>query len=305
MASEGVFAVVVAYGVQGQALEPLLLALRSQVQRTVLVVNPANQSAAPLRLPDTVADQVILLQQAHNIGLAAAQNVGITVAIEQGAQAVLFLDDDSVPQPNMVNALVSAWQTLSQQPSSSIGALGSVYVQPEGGSFKGFVTISWAGFGRTPCQSTQATMPADFLIASGTLVPTSVFKQVGLFDQDLFIDHVDTEWCLRAVHQGYKLYGVCGASMSHTLGATRQPVWWFGQRLVSHHSPVRYYYMFRNSMALYKRAYTPWAWRFWDAYRNLRLGVFMLLFSNQRLACLRMMGQGIWHGALGKLGPKP
>jgi rhamnosyltransferase len=215
----------------------------------------------------------------------------------------LFLDDDSLPNPNMVSQLVLAWQQLLARGQVRVGALGSVYLQPEGGQWKGFVRIRWNGFKRCTSTDPQSIVPADFLIASGTLVPIAVFDQVGGMDEGLFIDHVDTEWCLRAASQRFELFGVCAAKMHHTLGTKRQKVWWFGTRMVSHHSPLRYFYMFRNSMLIYRRAHIPFTWKYWDFFRNLRLLVFMALFSPQRASCVGMMLRGFKHGWQGRQGP--
>jgi rhamnosyltransferase len=303
MTAPRVFAVVVAYGLQGPELGPLLNTLTQQVQRVVLVVNPMADGANHVNLPAAHQSHVEVLQQTHNIGLAAAQNLGISKAKEQGADAVLFLDDDSLPNPNMVSQLVLAWQQLLARGQVRVGALGSVYLQPEGGQWKGFVRIRWNGFKRCTSTDPQSIVPADFLIASGTLVPISVFDQVGGMDEGLFIDHVDTEWCLRAASQGFELFGVCAAKMHHTLGTKRQKVWWFGTRMVSHHSPLRYFYMFRNSMLIYRRAHIPFTWKYWDFFRNLRLLVFMALFSPPRASCVGMMLRGFKHGWQGRQGP--
>jgi len=52
-------------------------------------------------------------------------------------------------------------------------------------------------------------LETDMLIASGCLIPADVLRDVGLMDDALFIDHVDTDWCMRARARGYRLLGVC------------------------------------------------------------------------------------------------
>ena len=119
---------------------------------------------------------------------------------------------------------------------------------------------------------------------------------VGNMDESLFIDHVDTEWCFRARAKGFRLFGVCGAVMTHALGNRRSRVWFLRWRTVSHHSPFRYYYIFRNSVRLQRRAYMPLQWKIADFFRCLRSVVFFGVFADERLACLRMMGRGLRDG---------
>lgn len=296
------FAVVVAYGAKGHDMDTLLRAIVAQVDRTIVVVNPMDSTSIPLDLLDEHRPHVQVVQQPRNAGLPAAQNVGIRLAKDQGAQAVLFLDQDSLPRPDMVHQLRLAWQALQAQ-AVNVGALGCAYEQPEGATWRGFIQMGWSGFKRQTCDAQEHSVAADFLISSGTLIPMGVLDQVGHMEAQMFIDHVDTEWCLRARSQGFSLFGVCAAKMHHILGESRQKIWWFGSRTVSHHSPFRYYYMFRNSMALYSRGYIPIRWKCWDMIRNLRLMVFMGLFSPSRVACLRMMWRGCLDGWRGQTGP--
>src|SRR5690606_27148133 len=53
---------------------------------------------------------------------------------------------------------------------------------------------------RTNC----SVLETDMLITSGSLVNLAVFQKLGGFDENLFIDEVDFEYCLRAKVNGYK-----------------------------------------------------------------------------------------------------
>jgi len=76
---------------------------------------------------------------------------------------------------------------------------------------------------------------------------------VGLMDEDLFIDHVDSEWCFRAKAKGFQLFGVGGAAMTHALGERRKEIWFLRRRIVTLHKPFRYYYIFRVGYPLPSR----------------------------------------------------
>lgn len=147
-------------------------------------------------------------------------------------------------------------------------------------------------------------IPADFLISSGSLISLQALDVIGNMDEGLFIDHVDTEWFLRAKKQGYQSYGVCNAVMQHGLGEQTRTVKLFGvgrERHVPQHQSFRYYYMFRNSIHLYKRGYSKlWMWN--DMQRLLQIMIFYGVIYGPRLQNLAMMLRGVKDGLVGRVG---
>ncbi len=121
-------------------------------------------------------------------------------------------------------------------------------------------------------------------------------------DESLFIDHVDTEWCLRAQSSGFRIFGVCDAVMTHSLGERRRDVWFLRERTVPFHQPFRYYYMFRNAVLLYRRKYIPVRWKLADVVKCLKVVVFFSFAAPNRLGCLKMMALGLIDGLKGVSG---
>jgi len=140
-------------------------------------------------------------------------------------------------------------------------------------------------------------------ISSGSLIALETLDHVGVMDEGLFIDHVDTEWFLRARSKGYKAFGSCKAIMGHGLGENTHQVNIGGRkRNVPQHKPFRYYYIFRNSILLYKRRYASTLWKWNDIQR---LGMIFIMFGfivGPRRENLSMMLKGIFHGVIGKQG---
>jgi rhamnosyltransferase len=128
------------------------------------------------------------------------------------------------------------------------------------------------------------------------LISIDVLDAVGGMDEELFIDQVDTEWVLRARAQGYITWGHCEAVMAHSLGESRQRVWFGRWREIPFHKPFRYYYMFRNSILLQRRSYPCWAWRRLDAIRLLQILVLITLYHPDRFNALQMSLRGLKDG---------
>jgi rhamnosyltransferase len=45
----------------------------------------------------------------------------------------------------------------------------------------------------------------QYVITSGSFIPISIFNDVGFMREELFIDFVDIDWCLRARAKGYEI----------------------------------------------------------------------------------------------------
>jgi rhamnosyltransferase len=292
-----VSAVLVTYNPDTEALCAAIQAVLNQVSAIFIVDNAsANFSQDWFDKFEGLANANLhLLPQEKNFGIAAGHNIGIRHAIEYGSKFVLLLDQDSQVGSDMVIQLRSAY-TLLKEKGSQVAALGPQYRDGDNGMLSQFVKVGMFRFIYCGCESDTSLIEADFLVSSGSLFPVDALKLVGLMDETLFIDHVDTEWCFRAKAKGLQVFGACGVVMTHALGEQRKEVWFLRKRTVSFHKPFRYYYMFRNSVLLYRRGYMPLNWKLADIARCLKMVVFFSWAAENRLTCLKMMGLGVIDG---------
>ena len=93
---------------------------------------------------------------------------------------------------------------------------------------------------------------ADSLITSGTILQLAVFKEVGNFDEKLFIDFVDVDYSLRASYMGYHNIIFTNIIMKHTIGYLKlgRSFKNFKKTLRILHAPIRVYYIVRNGLYL-------------------------------------------------------
>lgn len=273
-------------------------ALLPQADRILLVDN-ASQGESQAILEDLNDPRVEILRQPSNLGVGAAHNIGIRTARERGASHVLLMDQDSVPQDEMVAKLLAAEQELLTQ-GARVGAVGPAFYDPRLDKTWPFYRLSRFGVYGEPCAG-NGLIACDFLITSGMLVRLSVLDSVGGMNEGYFLEHVDTEWSLRARYHGYRLYGACSARMEHLLGdnVVRVPL---TRRWVQLYKPERHYYLFRNSMLLWREPYAPPSWKRNELRRLIQRIVFLSLFVPPRLRRVRMMLLGLWHGRLGRIG---
>ena len=238
-------------------------------------------------------DEIILL--GLNRGIAVAHNMGIQHVREQGFSHVLLMDQDSIPGPGMVDALLGQ---AKEHPRSA--AIGPRYIDPKQDNPPPFIEVKGLKLVRHNCEGAKNVLPVDYLISSGSLIALSTLDIVGGMREDLFIDYVDIEWGLRAKQMGFQSYGVCGAQMLHSLG--ENPIKFF-KKSIPIHSPLRHYYHFRNAVLLYRSPKVPLNWKLVDGHKLfLRFG-FYGLYAKPRLQHLKMMSLGLLHGLLNRSGP--
>ena len=307
-------AVILTYRPDQSILRRTVASLCSQVERVVIVDNGSHWDAQELLNALPVADRgrIEFIWLDVNIGVGAGHNRGIQWARASGFSRVLILDHDSIPRPGMVQHLVAALDRLEAQ-GIPVAAVAARFVDRYTGRIAPFVRLGSWKLRQVTCGSSPAGEPAgeptgelleiDFVISSGTLIPMQVLDKVGDMNEGLFIDHVDTEWILRCRAQGYRSFGVCDAVMEHSVGNATFRFWFGRWRNTPLHNPERDYYLFRNSLNLYRMPYAPWRWIASDFLRLLGLAIIFPAFAPDRWRRIQLIGRGIWHGLRGVQGP--
>lgn len=296
-----VVAVAVTYNPDPEVFANLLAALSDQVSHLVVVDNGSanrNEVAALTR-----ARSGTYIQLGKNTGIAAAQNRGVITAKRLGATHVLLSDQDSLPAPNMVEKLLACFERASAD--GPVGAAGPVPVDERAGDPEALV-YSFTRWGpkRREIPGPGETLQVPFVLASGSLVSMDALSKVGPFDEPLFIDHVDLAWGLRATEAGYRIL-VCGDSiLYHSLGDSVAAV--PGRRRLVHvHSPVRNYYMMRNTLFLQRARFLPARWKVGYLAWMGKYFAYYLLLARGRRTRLRYLTKALRDGITGRGGPYP
>ncbi len=297
---EDVCAIAVTYNPELERLRQVLCALQPQVGRIIVVDNASSEADRLADLVESISG-CELLRLPTNQGLGLALNRGAQQARRGNCGALLLMDQDSIASPTMVGDLLRGLHAL-QQGGAAVAAIGPRFRDRHSGNLSRHVVFAGWRVGRVHCAHAAQPVRVDFLITSGTLIPLSALDRVGAFEEALFIDHVDTEWVLRAQHQGMQVFGDCAAVMEHDLGEYRQRFWLGRWREIPMHKPFRYYYIVRNSLWLRRQRHASRAWKRVDATRLLQILLFMAMFHRERWSVLRMMMQGAWDAWRGRMG---
>lgn len=293
---ERVGAVIVTYFAQADAVDRLLGAVAPQVEHLVIVDN------TPGPVAWTTPPGVHVQANGNNLGLAAAQNQGIAQLRARGVTHVLLLDQDSVPAPDMVAQLVKALRQLAAD-GVPVAAVGPRWRDRLSGRDVPFVRLALARMVAAAHASDAIAVECDTLVSSGCLILVTVLDHVGTMDAALFIDQVDTEWGLRAQVAGLKLFGVPAAVLDHGIGESFVRPWFAPGRAVPVHSPVRDYFLVRNTIAVFFRRPAPWRWRLLQLVRLPGVMLVMVTQMPERGERLRRILCGLRDGLLLRLGP--
>jgi rhamnosyltransferase len=293
-----VAAIIVTYKATLLEVRALIKVITNQVKHIILV---DNRSPLLKNLKSHARLHVIRLKK--NYGLAYAQNIGIERAIKLKVDHVLFLDQDSVPRPDMVSRLLYHF-TNATRLNLHPAAIGPVTIDRRIGIKSSFVVK------RLGLPTRSSKMPKNefnitqvhFLISSGSLISLKVLETIGGLRSDYFIDHVDTEWCLRAKGLGFSLLGAFDALMQHTLGDTIKQIWLLRWRSVSWHQPYRDYYVYRNSLLAIRDTNPSFIWQCFLISRLVKFFIYFMLAYPNRLKRLRYIYLGLRDGLFNRRG---
>lgn len=288
--------VIVTYHPDLDALDRLIGAVRPQVQDLLIVDNGSDFDFAPVLCRHSAE----LIELGDNYGIAHAQNVGIDRARRSGADHIMLMDQDSVPAGDMVGQLQAALAKLTRS-GRLIAAVGPSYLDHRQGEAAPFVYLEGLKLKRRIVIDPDTPVEADFLIASGCLIPVASLDRIGSMVEELFIDYVDIEWGLRARTLGYLSYGVPAARMEHSLGDA-----WiaFRGRRVPVHGPLRHYYHIRNAVWLCRRPWISARWKIVLAWRLARQFLFFTFLAPGGAHHAKMMALGLGHGLTNRMGRK-
>lgn len=245
--------------------------------------------------------QVTLIALGKNQGIAVAQNIGIKKAIDRHSAYVWLSDQDTIYPDNYTQSMKSCINKFETTGTGSAAAYGPTFIDTTRNHVKPFVKL---GIIAQKFQPAPGPNIVSHLIASGMIIPTEVFNKVGLKREDLFIDWVDVEWCLRAEKKhGLKIVGCGDATITHTLGYTAAG---FAGFKFNFWSPFRNYFIIRNGiyLALHSDSlyFNQRMYFLWRSFAYLVL--YPLVAPSERSEHIKSVWRGFWHGLIKSLGPK-
>jgi len=261
-------AVIVSFN-GGQKVLRTIDALVGQVGHVHVVDNSSDAESLSVLRQRSRQPRISVSWLAENRGIGYALNVGIRIARKYGYRWLLTMDQDSIADGAMIQAYADV---VDKDPS--LACLTPQYSEHE-------------------LEAGPEVRKVDYAITSGNLVRMDVFKTIGTYDEEFFIDCVDFDFSLRVRRAGFSIVMVGAARMQHALGDRECTIPVIG-RVHTFHSPLRRYYIYRNGFYLtsrYAGEYPSFVCKL--ALVNALYLFTILLFGDQRLKSMRYIIYGL------------
>lgn len=285
---EMICAIIVTYE-PDNFFESRVKVLSEQLSKVVVVDNSIKKSSTDLFSDSNLNKYVSIISNGKNLGLGFALNQGVNFAKSLGFTFVILFDQDSEVYENTISMMCKIAMAIEDQ---SFGMLGAAYKSlPEDKS------------------SGTSYVKKKAIITSGSLVPMSIFENIGNFRSDYFIDCLDSEFCLRLRKNGYSIYQTSANLLTHAIGyPINHKI--FGLRFIStHHSADRRYYFARNQLVMLREynhmlSKMPFFWLIKTVKRSIYYAFIVICFEREKLLKLRAMTTGIKDGLFKKMGKR-
>lgn len=273
MKDEIVVAVVPVYN-PPSGLDEHLRELSKQVADVIVVDDGSN--------PPFSSEVATVITCGTNAGIAAALNRGIRAAEDLRPTQILTVDQDTVLPSGYVEELL-----LSRQRAISGG------LRPAVMGAAGYSGMVQRGRWR------NGVMVVEESIQSGAMFDLEALRSIGGMDEELVIDAVDTDACLRLADAGWDIC-VAPVEIEHVLGAGHF-VHLFGRAVwASGHPPFRRYYITRNGLITLKRhgrRHPQWAFVY---ARKLVVSSMLAVRDREQRAAMVAGVRDAWRSRMGK-----
>jgi GT2 family glycosyltransferase len=249
MASIFIISIVLNFNRRSDTLECLGSLYKNTYQHHAVIVldNQSTDGSVQAIQADYPGVQIIPLTQ--NLGYAGNNNVGIQAALEQGADWIFVLNEDTILDPECIAELVAVGES-----NPSIGIVGPmVYhhdepemIQSAGGALGRYWNSIHLGQNERDCGQWPEPHPVEWISGCGIMLRRGLIEDVGMLDERFFYYWEETEWCLRARKAGWQILHVPKAKLWHK-----------GVQRNYHPNPSVTYFSTRNHLLMLAKHHAP------------------------------------------------
>lgn len=283
-------ACVVLYNPSDEVIENIAT-YADKVNHFIVIDNSELQQSGIIEYLKNNYPEIIYINNNGNLGIATALNIACDMAISKGCDWILTMDQDSkfINFQNYLNCLHS----LCNKPDIALLAANHGRFNTE----------------QIQNNSPDCTFEEEFIvITSGNFLNLHLFNTIGRFDDNLFIDVVDYDYCAKVRLAGYKTLLFKNILLEHQLGVVykRKNLLTRKVKYKREHNPQRAYYIARNSLYLALKYHQSLPQEF-GIFKVLNT-VFIhditkiILYEDQKFRKIAAKFLGLYHFMIGKYG---
>jgi rhamnosyltransferase len=280
-----IYAVVITYFPEDQHIKNILETAK-QVDKVVVVDNGSGvEIENKLGQLTTKNSNIEIIKLGDNLGIDKATNIGIK-SNESNYDFVMTLDQDSVLGENMVKTMLDWYHNYEKK--EAVGEITPLIVNP--------TEVAPHGDGEYEIK--------DTVMASGRIIRTSMFQEIGYEDEWFFIDGVEWDFTYKLSLAGYKSFQINKARLNHNLGEQVMHRF-FGKTIIyTSHNKIRKYYITRNYLYMFFKYGAKFPRTFWQVFIDQsKTELKMLIYDKERGVKIQYIMWGFWdflRGVKGK-----
>lgn len=277
-----VCALIITYNID-EKIKEVANSIINQVELLVIVDNASKPQTITILEELNKNPIVNVIFNKENCGIAKALNQGVEFAKENKCDWILTLDHDSVCEKNMIENMLSCADDYTNK--ANIGILTPRIFETHKQDF-----ISKKGY------EDHKYVKVKDCIQSGSLFKLDLFDKIGNFNENLFIYHVDFDFCQRLLKANYDIVQCNNVTLFHEEGY-KIPKKILGRKVFyNNYSSPAIYYITRNTIYMCKTYSVIYIKRI------IKDFLFIALFDKNRKERLSYYFKGIRDGLFNKYG---
>lgn len=219
---------IVTYNPQVQRLLMNVNSIINQVDHLLIIDNSSTNSE---QFIDTLIEnrKISIVFNDSNLGIAKAYNQIAEYCIDQYYDWFLLLDQDSIAPSNLISEFSKYYDYVDV-----------ALICPR------IVDINLGSQDKTNHNRYESIEKTTRAISSGSLIKTDAYKVIGKFDEIMFIDMVDFDFCQRLIKSKFNLIRVNSVELLHEIGKSTLHKFNKNVFVIHNHSPIRKFYISQN-----------------------------------------------------------
>jgi GT2 family glycosyltransferase len=190
----------------------------------VILVDNASADGTAAAVRKTYGDRVTVIENTENLGFSRGNNVGIRRALDEGADFVLLLNNDTVVDPALVDRLV---EVIAK--SGDIGIVGPkiYYASPPdriwfagGRIYLARGVSKHIGIRERDTGRYDSIRDVDYVTGCALLARREVFERIGYLDPVFAAYYEDADFCVRARRAGFRVVYAPAGKVWHKISAS-------------------------------------------------------------------------------------
>ncbi len=201
--------------------------------------NSREEQVNKLKSDSFINSNSTVIYESENSGFSEGNNVGIRYAKEQGADYVLLLNNDTVVTPDFLDQLVDC--AMKHERSIVTGSIKFFSDKDNywyaGGDYDYNTGVTSMNYHINEIDKDE--LKVTFATGCLMLIPMNYIDSYGMLSDRFFLYSEDTEYCLRAIKNGYDIYWKPACLIYHKVNAS-----------TGKNSPLQQYYLTRNDLII-------------------------------------------------------